>query len=175
MSWTIDRIKGELQKLCAADHIVLDVPVNINSRITRTLGRVKYNYYNGAYYPTAIEFSQKFLVNSTDNDIINVIKHEYVHFFLLAIEPCEKPGHDAAFKRKCAEIGCTHIHAQNHLESYAADTAIEAKAKTKYEVWCADCDEMIATYSRKCKTINNLSSCKCAKCGSRNLSLIQNW
>lgn len=173
MSWTIDRIKGELQKLCAADHIALDVPVNINSRITRTLGRVKYNYYNGAYYPTTIEFSQKFLVNGTDNDIINVIKHEYVHFFLLAIEPCEKPGHDAAFKRKCVEIGCTHIHAQNHLENCAADTAIEAKSK--YEVWCDDCDEIISTYARKCKTLNNIAYCTCGRCGSKNLRVVQNW
>ena len=114
--WTKVKVINELNKLCMNDGIgIVNVPVEINGRLTRTLGRVKFmDYGEGHCYPTKIEFSKALLEEGTDNDIINVIKHEYVHYYLVETTH-ENHKHDALFKRKCAEIGCTHDKTQNRL------------------------------------------------------------
>jgi predicted SprT family Zn-dependent metalloprotease len=170
MSWTIDRIKEELQKLCAADHITLDVPVSINGRLTRVMGRVGFKVISDIYVPKCIEFSRNLIENASDEDIIQVIKHEYVHYFLSIEDPTVNHHHDAVFKYKCAEIGCTHDKASQYVKGFR-----DEEAKAKYEVWCVDCCKLIGTYARKCKTLNNISSCKCRVCGGKQLVVKQNW
>ena len=175
--FTIDRIINELNKLCAADGITLDVPVAINSRLTRSMGRViskaeVCETYGDGYMhiPTKIEFARNLIDNASDDDILQVIKHEYVHYFLYILEPTVRHGHDAMFKRKCAAIGCTHSKATGYVEGFR-----DADAKSKYEVWCDDCNEIIATYARKCKTLNNIHYCTCGNCHGSNLRVVQNW
>ena len=72
--WTIDKVIDELNKLAAADGLSkIDVPITVNGRLTRTLGRVKYmRIGQDAYIAKAIEFSKTLLESGTDNDIINV-------------------------------------------------------------------------------------------------------
>lgn len=168
--WTIDRVISELNKLAAADGLgSIDVPVTINGRLTRTLGRVKYLGLGGdTYMAKSIEFSKALLDSATDNDIINVIKHEYVHYYLIETTHVNH-GHDPVFKRKCAEIGCTHDKTHNSLEANYTE-----KTQYKYEVWCDECG-LVATYSRMGKILKNLSSCKCGKCNKSGLKMIQNW
>lgn len=168
--WTIDRVIGELNKLAAIDGIGhIDVPVAINARLTRTLGRVKYITIGDMYLAQGIEFSKDLLDNGTDNDIINVIKHEYVHYYLVETTHTNH-GHDAVFKKKCAEIGCTHDKTRNSLESDYAE-----QKQYKYEVWCGDCAKRIGAYSRMCKTLKNIRYCKCGNCNGSNLTIKQNW
>ena len=123
--WTIDRVIDELNKLAEADGLGrIDVPIIVNSRLSTTLGRVKYMRVGGAYMAKSIEFSKALLDSATDNDIINVIKHEYVHYYLVETTN-ENHKHDALFKRKCMEIGCTHNKTRNYLESdYNEKTAV---------------------------------------------------
>lgn len=169
--FTIERVIDELNKLCAADHISLDVPVEINGRLTRAMGRVKYIVASeDVYLPEKIEFARNLLENASDEDILQVIKHEYVHYFLFVTDPTTNHNHDAVFKRKCAEINCTHSKSAQHVEGFRDESA-----KSKYEVWCTDCNKIIGTYARKCKTINNISYCKCGICKGNNLIVKQNW
>ena len=169
--WTIERVKNELEKLCAADHIVLDIPVEINSRLTRAMGRVKYVVASeDVYLPTKIEFARNLIENASDEDILQVIKHEYVHYFLFITEPTTNHNHDAAFKHKCDAINCTHNKSAHHVEGFR-----NANAKSKYEVWCENCEECIGTYSRMCKTLKEIKYCTCGRCGSDKLAVIQNW
>lgn len=161
--WTIDRVIDELNKLAAADNIIMDVPIKVNGRLSRTLGRVHFN--RTTCCPMKIEFSRALLENGTDNDIINVIKHEYVHYFLLSTT-AEDHGHDYMFKAKCAEIGCEHDKTHNGLER---------EQRYKYEIWCLDCNAIIGTRSRKCKLIDNIEYCQCGRCNGANLKVIQNW
>ena len=65
--WTIDEVKVELNKLCAADGLPeMTIPVYANKRFTRTLGRVRAKYN----HPVQIDFSQDLLDHGTDNDVI---------------------------------------------------------------------------------------------------------
>lgn len=169
--WTIEKVIAELNKLAEADGIApIKEPITANGRLSTTLGRVKFTSLRGTVLSVnAIEFSAALLENGTDNDIINVIKHEYAHYYLF-VTTGEKHGHDAMFKRKCAEINCTHDGAKNDLEA-----GYTKKEKYKYEVYCVDCIKMIGGYSRMCKTLKNLSSCRCGKCGGNHLVIKQNW
>ena len=169
--FTIERVIDELNKLCAADHITLDIPVVVNGRLTRSMGRVKYIVASeDVYLPEKIEFSRNLLENASDEDIMQVIKHEYVHFYLLTVEPTIEHGHDAVFKAKCAEINCTHSKSAQHVEGFRDDSR-----KMKYEVWCPDCNKIIGTFARRGKTINNIDRCGCKICGCRTLKVVQNW
>ena len=162
MSWTIEKVKTELDKLAAADNLTIDVPVRENARLTATLGRV--SFHKLTCCPIHIEFSQKLLNESSDKDILNVIKHEYVHYFLLCVTG-EDHGHDHLFKDKCKAIGCEHIKSHNPLEN---------EGTYKYEVWCDNCG-LVATYSRMGKVLKNLDSCRCGQCKQSGLKMIQNW
>lgn len=169
--WTIDRVIDKLNNLAEADGLgQITVPIVVNGRLSRTLGRVKFEIINGnTCITTKIEFSKALLENGTDNDIVNVIKHEYVHYYLLETTAYNH-GHDAVFKKKCAEIGCSHDKTANTLENNYTE-----KKKFKYEVWCPSCVSLLGTYSRRGKTLNNISNCKCGKCGSEHLVVKQNW
>ena len=165
--WTKAKVINELNKLCMKDGIgIVNVPVEINGRLTRTLGRVKFmDYGEGHCHPTKIEFSKQLLDFSDDDSIINVIKHEYVHYYLL-VETGTNHGHNAIFKKKCAEIGCAHDQTQNEINT---------TAKSKYEIWCPDCNKMIATRARKCKLVTYPENYRCGECKNNNLKVIQNW
>ena len=168
--WTIERVKDELNKLRVADGLPeIQVPVSANARLKRTLGKVKFARYSCS--PISIEFAQVLLDKGSDNDIMNVIKHEYVHYFLL-VSTGENHGHDALFKKKCKEIGCEHIYTHNELENND-----EYDEEFKYEVWCDNCNKRIGTYSRMCKTLRlvNMHECTCGNCNSDNLRIKQNW
>ena len=166
--WTIERVRKELDTLAKADGITIDVPVSANGRLRTTLGRVR--SYRSTCLPIDIEFSKRLLEEGTDNDIINTIKHEYVHFFLL-VTTGENHGHDYMFKAKCAEIGCTHDKTRNDVES----EAMTDPHQFKYEIVCTTCHKTIGTYSRMCKTLRNLDCCRCKRCGGSALKMIQNW
>ena len=164
--WTIEKITETLNQLCANDGLEpITIPVKINGRLTRTLGKVTFEM--PAYKPISIEFAKRLIENDSESDIINTIKHEYVHYFLLVTEKCNH-GHDHAFRMKCLNIGCTHIGAQNEV-------SLPKKEQFKYEVWCDGCGEMIATYSRKGKTLNSIDRCSCGICGAKALRVVQNW
>lgn len=167
--FTIEKIRSEMNKLSTADGIGnIFVPIEINGRLTRAMGRVKFTKeIDGTCTPTKIEFARNLLENAKDEDIVQVIKHEYAHYYLL-VETKTDHGHDVVFKRKCAEIGCTHSGYANHIEGFK-------KAETKYEVWCDDCQEIIGKYSRRCKTIDNIKYCSCGRCHGNNLRVVQNW
>ena len=161
---TIERVIEEMNKLAVADGIgKIDIPICANGRLKTTLGRV--TFYRDVCIPIKIEFSKKLLDFSPEEDIIQVIKHEYAHYYLL-VETGIDHKHDSVFKAKCAEIGCTHDGPKNHVES---------TAKSKYEVWCEDCNVCIGTYSRRCKIIDNIKFCGCGRCGGGNLRVIQNY
>ena len=164
--WTIERVIDTFNRLCENDNLPAPaIPITVNGRLSRCLGRVFFT--SGSCKPTRIEFA-RILLNETDDETIEqVIKHEYVHYYLL-ITTHEDHGHDILFKKKCAEIGCYHDKAQNEVAAFTAKS-------TKYEVFCMTCNKRVGQYSRMCKTLKNLDSCMCNICKTSNLKMIQNW
>ena len=167
--WTEERIIAECKRISIVVNDNFDIPVIINSRIVRTLGRVYMDWVGGKYVPTKMEISKTLLETGTDNDILSVIQHEWVHYYVTK-DTGEDHGHDRLFKAVCARIGCDNDCAKANLES-----ASERKAAYKYTLYCNTCKENISGYTRMCPTLRNLSACRCKKCGTYNLSYFQNW
>lgn len=146
-----------------------DLPVVINGRLTRTLGRVCSLVNRNTGYVTLqrMEISKQLLETASEGSIRSVIGHEWAHY-ITAKTTHERHGHDAIFKSWCARIGIENDKATTTVERVIA-------VKSKYEVYCDTCDEVIANYSRTTKNLQRLKLCTCKRCKTNNLKLIQNW
>lgn len=153
-------IKNRLNELSASRNDTFSIPVSINGRLTRTLGRVMYASRDGVTYPTRMEFSRNMLETVVERDIESVIAHEWAHYYITKMTG-KSHGHDADFKALCAEIGCcgtTSIKVERTVER-----------KSKYILYCKECGQLVAEYSRKCKTVDTyeLYTSKCCNAGLR--------
>ena len=136
----------------------LDIPVEINNRIKKTLGRVTYRRQNGRYEPIKIEFSSELIKSGNKELIIDTIKHEMAHYFVLK-DTGERHNHDSYWKNWAIRLGCRPSASirvyDNREENY------------KYKVVCSHCNKTIGLYKRASKVIKNpwryRSSCCNAK------------
>ena len=172
-TWTIERLKDELQRVSDMVDDKFNCPVFINGRLSTTLGRVFYHVCVGdKIYPEKVEFSKRFLENSTDEAIVQVIKHEWVHYYLAKVTK-EDHGHDKVFKETCAKIGCVFDSCVTNPDKLRA-----GQKQYKYDVFCPKCGKQTGThYSRMTKTLKHriLYDDVCPHCGARGLGYEQNW
>lgn len=168
--YDLARVQKEFMEVCKKANAPCNIPIKLNGRLTRTLGRVHQQHDGDEYwYSTLVEFSKQLLETATDESIDAVIKHEAAHY-IATYRTHENHGHDALFKAICAEIGTTNDKTKTKVER-----TIEASAVYKYQVYCPTCETMIGGYSRMGKTLKNLDQCYCKKCKQHGLQLIQNW
>lgn len=169
MNWTVETLTEKCKEVCARADIPFTIPVQINGRLTRTLGRFMYtmNQKTELLTPVRIEFSRQLLQTATDASIISVIEHECAHY-LVAVKTGMQHGHDKVFQAACALIGCTNDKPRTQVERTVA-------VRSKYEVWCDVCHEVVGEYARWCKTLENIDYCTCNKCKQSKLKVIQNW
>ena len=163
MEWTVERITNKCKELSLTVGDNFDCPVHINTRLRKTLGRVILENYNEKWYPTKLEISKLLLETGLDEEIEDIIKHEWCHYWITKSTK-EDHNHDKVFRALCAKVGC--------------DGAPKAKHKlvtSKYEVYCPNCKQVIGGYSRMCKTLRQLPNCYCKRCGGNSLVLKQNW
>ena len=169
--YTLDKIEVQFKGICAKAGVSCNVPITINSRLTRTLGRVT-NDYIGAidtWRPTKVEFSKQFIETSSDASIEDVIKHEAAHFIATS-RTGKNCGHNSYFKKVCAEIGTTNDGTTTKVER-----TVDESSLYKYAIYCDTCDKVIDGKSRMCRTIKEIKFCTCKACNTSNLRVIQNW
>lgn len=165
----MEDIMKELNRLSALVKDDFDIPVGINGRLTRTLGRVHTERHNDVWFPVRMEFSRQFLESSTEESILSVIQHEWAHYYVTK-STGESHGHDAVFKEMCARVGCTNDKTVTKVERTVA-----ASSLYKYQVYCPTCDEFIGGFSRMCSTLKNIQHCTCKRCDNGGLTYVQNW
>lgn len=161
--YTLDQIQTEFKNVVEQAGCTLTTPILINGRLTRTLGRVVYNYNT----PTKVEFSRQFLDTSNDESIHQVILHEAAHYIAVK-RSGQRHGHDEYFKRICAEIGCSNDKTTSHVERIVSPEKV-----FKYAIYCPNCG-FIAGRHKWCSVLDNLEYCVCNKCGSEELSYVVN-
>ena len=167
--FNLEMVKAELDKLSESVGDTFDIPVSINGRLTRTLGRVIQHVNDGFCLSERMEFSRQFLETSTDVSIKDVIAHEWAHYYATK-STGEHHGHDAYFKKVCAMIGCTNDKTVTKVERTVSESKL-----FKYQVWCPTCQEYIAGLSRMCNSLRHIDQCTCKKCKQGGLSYVQNW
>lgn len=168
MSYDLNRIKLEMEEVCRKANVRFDIPVKLNRKLTRTLGRVHQECHNGIWEPVSVEFSKQLLETASDKSIRDVVLHETAHV-ITTIRTGESHGHNNYFKAVCAEIGTSNDGAKTKVERTVA-----ASALYKYSINCPKCGN-IGGMNRMCKTLKEIEFCGCKKCGSVGLTWTQNW
>lgn len=144
----------------------IDVPILVNSRLTRTLGRVTHQFINGSYRPIKIEFSKQLLETSTKESIHQVALHELAHY-IATKRSGKNEGHNAYFKSICSQIGCYEDKIQTKVER-----TVEVKAK--YDIICSCCGKKIGERSRACPITKNQTGYMSKCCGAK-VTVTQNF
>ena len=169
--YDITRIQKEFNEVCEKAGCPVTVPVKLNGRLTRTLGRVHQRRDNGKteWHPYLVEFSKQMIETATDNTIRDVLLHEAAHY-IAVVRTGEAHGHDAYFKAICAEIGTTNDTTHTKVESTVAQEELY-----KYTIYCPTCNKIIGGYNRMCKTLKMIDLCTCRECSKGGLIYTQNW
>ena len=146
------------KEICRTAGHDFTIPVKINKRLTRTLGRVSCTKVNGVVINTLMEISYQLLTTATFDSIKAVVEHECAHY-LVNEETHEHHGHDAVFKAMCARIGC----ANDGTVCYSLNREVPETQVYKYFVICEKCGETVGKYHRAGKVVQNpeLYTCKC--------------
>ena len=156
------------KEICLKAGYDFTIPVKINKRLTRTLGRVFWIKTNGKVTSTLMEISYQLLVTASFDSIKAVIEHECAHY-LVNEETHEHHGHDATFKKMCARINCTNDGTIcNSLDRIVSETEIY-----KYFVTCKKCGKIVGKYHKAGKIIQHPDFYNC-KCGG-DLEVIKNF
>lgn len=170
MEWAVGQIKEYCESLSDSLGDTFDCRVYINSRLTRTLGRVLSIEKNGVREVTALEISKRFLETSTDESIQDIIKHEWVHYYLIKTTG-QAHGHDGLFKKICAQIGCKNDGTTaTHIERTVSNDRLY-----RYIVKCPNCGRVIGYYQRMSKTLQNIGNYQCGYCHKGDLIIEKNW
>lgn len=153
------------KEICESVGYNFNIPVKINKRLTRTLGRVLFLLQGNYTIPQSMEFSYKLLETGESETIEEVIKHECAHY-LVHVETHKNHGHDKVFKEMCARINCSFDTTSTHVAAYTDNTY-------KYIVTCNSCKKIVGKYYRAGKIVKYPSNYRC-KCGG-SLVVAQNW
>ena len=172
MRWTETLLTEKCKEACKRVDVEFNTPVKINGRLTSTLGRVKYERVGLFIKPSVVEFSKSFLENYSDYDVEQTILHEMSHYCVSVITG-EHHGHDDAFREMCLMLGTT----ANTATATNLTRTVPMNEIYKYTVKCKNCGNECG-YHRAGKVVkalqNSSTSCKCGRCGSCTLELIQN-
>ena len=162
-------LKAECIRLSKENGDVFNVPVVLNGRLRTTLAQCKStrSAITGLLQPKVIEVSKWAMQELTDEELIDIIRHEWSHYYLAKTDPASHHGHDNVFRDLCKKVNCDH--------SATRDTeGTEERKKHKYTVFCPKCGE-IGGYDRMCKTLKNIQYAEHTKCGSTGLTYEVNW
>ena len=155
-------------EICGKVGYDFTIPVKINKRLTRTLGRVFYVRTGNGVESTLMEISYQLLTTSTLDSIYAVVAHECAHY-LVTKETKQNHGHDYVFKEMCARIGCTNDGTVYHELS----RSVPENEIYKYFVYCEKCGSQVGKYHRAGKVVKYPQNYTC-KCGGP-LYVVQNW
>lgn len=139
----VSELENVATSFCANEYDTgLIVKVEVNSRLSKALGRFIYrrNNLTKEFYPSKIELSKKLLERGTHEQIIDVLKHECVHYCLFMNELPHNDG-DPYFEEELRRLNISstrtisikhdvHIH-----ECSICGEQITTKRKLKHGKW----------------------------------------
>lgn len=162
----VQEIRKKCEEVCGRVGVPFDIPIFINSRLRRSLGRCvsSYDYSVHEYLPQRLEFSKMLLENGSDEEIQSVIEHECCHYIVTVITG-ERHGHDNWFKKICRAVGCS-----------CNGCSIELKKEDsvyKYNVVCKECGHSVG-YHAAGNVVKRPEHYSCGNCGGE-LEVIINW
>lgn len=147
MKRTIEWVRGECHKIAKSAGYDIYFPIELNSRLRTTLGRVKYK--NGLV--EVLEISKRHLENGSEESINETIRHELAHA-LVFMKDGYTHGHDKEWKQLCIALGGSGdtYYDSSKAEEYGA----EPTKPTQYFIYCTCCGKLVGTRQRRCPVVN---------------------
>lgn len=155
MKMTMGEIKGFADKFLRQEFgLRLEIPIKVNGRLTRSMGRFRYNPLRAL----DIELAKVLVMYNTDEVVLDTLKHELVHYALYELgQPFDDS--DAEFIEACQSrgIGLTKTGTYNlpfHL--YRCDTCdkeLISKTKRKGHFLCKACKSDIKYVGKELRKI----------------------
>lgn len=134
--------------------MTLDIPLQLNSRLRTTYGWFKFRRINGKNIPSKIELNKFFVENNDAVTVLDVLRHELVHYALCVKE---KPFSDGNryFEGELKRLG---VVSQNTIDNYE----IKSKPSSVVVYKCVSCDQQ---YKRNRALPNDGRNHHCKACG----------
>lgn len=162
MTPTIDELRERAIKL----GIPAETTFSINKRLKRALGRTLFRSRAGEIYALiGIDFNTILFDGNHDEELEETFLHECAHA-LVWLEEGGNHGHDAVWKAKARELGIVDPKATTDLD--AGDRISDSDPKQyiqyyknhniKYLVRCTQCNQVVATRSRKCQFLTDVTN-----------------
>lgn len=120
----------------------LGIPIEFNSRLKRACGRFVYKKFGIDYIPYKIQMSVDFMLNHPKEHIIDVFKHELVHYALCAAGKPFNDG-DKYFEDELKKYNISRTHSYQYLGDLHVyvckncNSTIERKRKIPKTAYCA--------------------------------------
>lgn len=135
------------------------IAIRISNRMISTLGCYSFKIKDKNLLSKEFVFSKSLLEYYSDEDIINVIKHEYLHFYVNTLYN-KNMGHNKIFKEYCNIIGIDD-KASSKIEPIKK---IPHTTNYKYKITCKKCGNVFYR-KRIYRGINYFSKhYRCSKC-----------
>lgn len=125
----LERTQQAMERECRkfikeAYGLELDIPVLINNRLSRALGR----FIRKGDRAYKIEFAGILVNNATDEQIISVLKHECIHFALFKLGRAFRDG-QSDFENELRKHGsdstnCIHVKRKVNMNLYSCDCKV---------------------------------------------------
>ncbi len=159
MEWSLENIIQECNRLSSLKKDTFSIPVYLNNRLTKTLGRVVYiaNKNKEITSIKCMEISTRFLTYGSYEEVKKVIAHEWSHYYLNKTTKVSH-GHDSMFNRLAEEMGGN--------TGRSIEIKDLPKKEYKYNVYCSKCGELIAQYYRAGKFVQHPELAKSKCCNS---------
>ena len=180
MIWNLETIKHEI--VAFAEHTkktlgeeidwvveeLVNCPVEISKRMTRTKGMFEFEYVRKgsevvAIRPKKIKIAQYLLDNYHNVDIIETIRHECVHL-IVDVYKRDNMGHNKTFKQFCQMLG---VSDETYFTASPKTNVVEITKtmENRYVGKCQGCGhEYYRKQLRKSTLENWIKYCYCHKC-----------
>lgn len=121
----------------------LGIPITINTRIKKALGRFRSR--NSTRTPVGIEIGSDLINYHSRLTAIDVLKHELIHYAVFSLGKPHKDG-DAYFENELKKHGVARTH------------TYQVRGE-RHQYKCSKCNQTVATTSRRINVNNKISGC----------------
>lgn len=98
--------------------LTLQAPLKLNGRLTKSLGRHvgRINTYYGIRTTIAIELSKRLLEHYTEDTVLDVLKHELVHYAMFNLNREYRDGYHE-FEKELTRLGISRTNVISRSDS----------------------------------------------------------
>lgn len=168
MRFSVDHIVAEYRRLDQKCNVHLcDVPIKITNAVRRC-GSCLTSSKNVEAPVRRITIAS-FVLDSSEEEFLDTIRHEYAHALVAVRYPGERHCHDAVWKAACLEVGCNPARCAKATQQ----TMLRYQKNVKYVVRCNCCGQTWR-YLRAGKTVSLLQKGErliCPLCNGDDFSL----